>query len=229
MKLSRIWMVISVILIIVLSVLTDSSWLQIIAAVCGVIYVFSTVMENKYGQLFGIVNTALYGYIMFSNAVYGTAIYDIAYCLPMQIYTFFTWGKDKDGKNRTEISKMDTRKRILLAFFMASVIAIYCFVAPKFSVEFALVDGISIILGAAGMYMVSRKKIEQWYTFIISNIAMLAMWGIKCAEDITNMPMLVMWSIYLINNCYGLYSWNKKLKARTEQENNKEIKENAVV
>ena len=229
MKLSRIWMVASVILIIVLSVLTDSSWLQIIAAVCGVIYVFSTVMENKYGQLFGIVNTALYGYIMFANAVYGTAIYDIAYCIPMQIYTFFTWGKNKEGKNRIEISKYDTKKRILLVFLMTSIIAVYCVVAPKLSVQFALVDGISIILGAAGMYMVSRKKIEQWYTFIISNIAMLALWGIKCYEDVTNMPMLIMWCIYLVNNCYGLYTWNKKIKLKSEQKNNKELNENTAV
>jgi len=229
MKLSKIWMVISVILIIVLSILIDSSLLQIIAAICGVIYVFSTVMENKYGQLFGVINSALYGYIMFSNAVYGTAIYDIVYCVPMQIYTFFTWGKNKDGKNRTQISKLDARQRILLTFLMLSIISVYCFIATNLKVQFALVDGISIILGIAGLYMTSRKKIEQWYTFIISNIAMLGLWGIKCLEDIANMPMLVMWCIYLINNCYGLYSWNKKLKKQNIEKDNEKIEENVVV
>ena len=229
MKLSRIWMATSLILIVVLSVLTDSSLLQIIAAVCGVIYIFSTVFENKWGQLFGMVNSALYGYIMFSNGVYGTAVYDIIYCVPMQIYTFFTWGKNKEGKNRTEISRLTTLQRVLLVIGTATIIAIYCIVAPKLSVKFALVDGISIILGIAGLYMTSRKKIEQWYTFIISNIAMLGLWGIKCSEDITNMPMLVMWCIYLINNCYGLYSWNKELKKQNTEKTSENLKENAAV
>lgn len=229
MKLSKIWMITSLILIVVLSVLTDSSWLQIIAAVCGVIYIFSTVLENKYGQLFGMVNSALYGYIMFSNNVYGTAIYDIIYCVPMQIYTFFTWGRNKEGKNRTEISILTTLQRVLLTIGTATVISIYCIVAPKLSVQFALVDGISIILGIVGLYMTSRKKVEQWYMFIISNIAMLAMWGIKCVEDITNMPMLVMWCIYLINNCYGLYSWSKKLKKQNMGKDNEKTEENVAV
>lgn len=225
MKLSRIWMVTSLVIIVVLSVLTESSVTQIIAAMCGVIYVFGCAFENKWGQLFGLVNSVLYGYIMFNNGIYGTAIYDIIYCFPMQAYTFFTWGKDKTGKNRTEISRLTTMQRIALTICTSLVITIYCIIAPKFNVQFALVDGISIILGIVGLYMTSRKKIEQWYTFIISNIAMLGLWGIKCTEDITNAPMLIMWCIYFINNSYGLYSWTKKLKKQNTNKNT----ENATV
>lgn len=229
MKLSKVWMVTSLILIIVLSVLTNSSLLQIIAAIAGVIYIFGTVFENKYGQLFGMINSALYGYIMFSNGVYGTVIYDVIYCFPMQIYTFFTWSKDKNGKNKLEISRLTTMQRVLLIIATALVIAIYCIVAPKFNVQFALVDGISIILGVVGLYMTSRKKVEQWYTFIISNIAMIVLWTVKCIENISNIPMLVMWLIYLVNNCYGLYSWSKKLKVQNLEKKNSKIDENATV
>lgn len=229
MKLSKVWMVTSVVLIIVLSVLTESSVIQIIAAVCGVVYVFSNVLENRYGQLFGIVNSALYGIIMYSIGVYGTAIYDFIYCIPIQIYTFFTWGKDKNGKKKLEISRLTAMQRVLLIIATALVIAIYCIVAPKFNVQFALVDGISIILGVVGLYMTSRKKVEQWYTFIISNIAMIVLWTVKCIENILNIPMLVMWLIYLVNNCYGLYSWSKKLKVQNLEKKNSKMDENATV
>ena len=229
MKLSKIWMIISLAVIIVLSVITNSNWVQITAAVCGVIYVFGTVLENKYGQLFGIVNSALYGYIMFSNGVYGTAIYDVAYCVPMQIYTFFTWSKDKSGKERTSISKYTARHRIIIFVALALAIGVYSIVANRLSVQFALVDGISIIFGVVGLYMISKKKVEQWYLFIISNIAMLALWSIKCVENITNMPMLVMWVVYLVNNCYGLFTWSKKLKTQEFENNNNNLKENTSV
>lgn len=211
MKLSKIWMTTSLIIIIALSVITNSNILQIIAAVCGVIYVFNTVFENKYGQLFGIINSALYGYIMFKNGVYGTAIYDTIYCIPMQIYTFFTWGKDKNGKNKTDISKYTLQQRTYITVATMLVIGLYCIVANKLNIQFALVDGISIILGVLGLYMTSKKKIEQWYCFLISNVAMLVMWGIKCTENPSNLPMLLMWMVYLVNNSYGLYTWNKKI------------------
>jgi len=212
MKLSKIWMIVSVALIIVLSILTHSSVLQIIAAIAGVIYVFSNVFENRYGQLFGIVNSVLYGIIMYNNGVYGTAIYDFVYCVPMQAYTFFTWGKDKDGKNKVNISRYTSIQRVLITVVTALVISSYCIIANRLNVKFALVDGISIILGVVGLYMTSKKKIEQWYTFIITNIAMMILWGIKCTENISNIPMLVMWLIYLINNIYGLYTWWNKIK-----------------
>ena len=210
-KLSKLWVMVSLLVIIVLSILTNASLIQIVAAICGIIYVFGTVFENKYGQLFGVINSGLYGIILFTSGVYGTAIYDFVYCAPMQIYTFFTWGKDRTGKNKLNISRFSMLTRIFMTVAIAIIIAIYCVIATRLNVQFALVDGISIILGVVGLYLTSRKKIEQWYVFIISNIAMLSLWGIKCMENISNTPMLLMWIIYLINNIYGLYTWTKKM------------------
>lgn len=216
-KLSKIWMVLSLTLIIILSIITGSPLLQIIAAVCGVIYVFNTVFENRYGQLFGVVNSLLYGIIMYSNGVFGTSIYNFIYCIPMQVYTFFTWGKDKEGKNKLKVSRYADMQRLLIWLVILVVTAVYTVVATKLKVNFALVDGLSIILGIVGLYMTSKKKVEQWHMFIVSNIAMLALWGIKCIEDITNIPMFIMWLVYLVNNIYGLCEWNKKIKKNMEK------------
>lgn len=221
-KLSKIWMGTSLLLIIILSIITKSPLLQIIAAVCGVIYVFNTVFENRFGQIFGIVNSLLYGIIMYTNGVYGTSIYNFVYCIPMQIYTFITWGKDNEGKNKLKVSRYTDGQRFLIWFVILVITSIYTVIATKLSVNFALIDGLAIILGIVGLYMTSRKKVEQWHMFIVSNVAMLALWVVKCLENITNIPMLVMWLVYLVNNIYGLCEWNKKLKKNMEKvsENN---------
>ena len=211
-KLSKIWMVSSLVLIVILSIITNSPLLQIIAAVCGVIYVFNTVFENRFGQLFGVANSLLYGIIMYSNGVFGTSIYNFVYCIPMQIYTFFTWGKDKQGKNKLKVSRYTDVQRLLIWLVILAITAMYTVVATKLSVNFALIDGFSIILGIAGLYMTSRKKVEQWHMFIVSNIGMLILWSIKCIENITNIPMLIMWIVYLVNNICGLVEWNKRSK-----------------
>lgn len=221
-KLSKIWMVSSVLLIIILSVITKSPLLQIIAAVCGVIYVFNTVFENRFGQLFGVANSLFYGIIMYTNGVYGTSIYNIFYCIPMQIYTFFTWGKDKQGNKKLKISRYTDIQRLFIWLLILVITAIYTVIATKLNVSFALIDGLSIILGIAGLYMASRKKVEQWHVFIVSNIAMIALWLVKCVQDITNITMLIMWLVYLVNNIYGLHEWNKKIK----KNNNKKVKNN---
>lgn len=218
-KLSKIWMTASVLLIVILSAITKSPLLQIIAAVCGVIYVFNTVFEKRFGQIFGVANSLLYGIIMYTNGVFGTSIYNFVYCIPMQIYTFFTWGKDKYGREKLKITRYTDIQRLVIWLIIFGIAAIYTIVASKLNVKFALIDGLAIILGIAGLYMTSRKKVEQWHMFIVSNIATLILWSVKCTESITNIPMLIMWIVYLVNNIYGLYEWNKKLKKNTEKYN----------
>lgn len=214
MKINKLWITLVLILIIILSIITQSSLVQIIAAVCGVIYVFTNIYEKRFGQVFGMINSILYAMIMYSNGLYGTAIYDIAYCFPLQIYTFFNWGrKDKEGKAVVQISRYDVRQRIVIFTLLAIMIVLYAYVANMLNIQFALVDGMSIILGAVGLWMTSKKKIEQWTVFITANIATIVMWSIKSIENIQNIPMLAMWIVYLINNSCGLYSWHKKLKA----------------
>ena len=219
MKKTKILMIIAIAIVIIPSIITGANILQIIASISGVIYVFNIVLENKYGQLFGVVNSLMNAILMCINGVYGTFIYNMAYCIPIQIYTFFTWGKDKSGKDRTVISRYTTSQRMFIICVASTIIGLYTIIANKFNFHFAMVDAICIILGILGLYMTSKKRIEQWLCYIITNIAMLTLWLIKCIEDISNIPMVLMCLIFMLNNIYGWIVWSKKLKA-----NNNNIK-----
>lgn len=211
MKLSKILMIIAIMLAVIPAIITKADILQIIASTSGIIYVFNVVAENKYGQFFGVLNSLLNAILMYSNGVYGTFVYNMVYCIPIQVYTFFTWGKDKFGKDRTVISRYNNRQRILIIFITTIAVASYTYIATKLNVQFAFVDGICIILGILGLYMTSRKKIEQWLCYIVTNIAMLVLWTIKCVENINNIPMTIMCIIFMLNNIYGWSVWRKKL------------------
>lgn len=211
MKLSKILMIIAIMLAVIPAIITKADILQIIASTSGIIYVFNVVAENKYGQFFGVLNSLLNAILMYSNGVYGTFLYNMVYCIPIQVYTFFTWGKDKFGKDRTVISRYNNRQRILIIFITTIAVASYTYIATKLNVQFAFVDGICIILGILGLYMTSRKKIEQWLCYIVTNIAMLVLWTIKCVENINNIPMTIMCIIFMLNNIYGWSVWRKKL------------------
>ena len=202
--------IIVIILLLVISLITNSGILELIAAITGIIYVFLNTKENRFGQLFGIVNTSIYGYLMFKDGLYGTSLYDFLYCVPIQIYTFFAWKKDLNGKSKKEISKYTHTQTIFIFTFLTLLITTYSLLATK--VTYTFVDGVSIILGAFGLYANSQKKLEGWYAFIISNIVTIIYWIIKGFNDISSIPMIAMWSFFLIYNVSGLYSWNKKLK-----------------
>lgn len=209
MKVYKVWMVIAITLICILSYITGSSIYQIIASIAGVIYVIGVARENKFSIFFGIINAGIYGVIMFLDKVYGTAIYDIFYCIPIMCYTYITWGKKKDD---LDVSKYKPKSRCYIVIISVLLVLLYFVIATKLGVNYALADAIMIVFGAFGMYLISKKKIEQWYFFIFANISNIILWIVKCNENISNLPLLVMWFVYLINNSYGLYVWSKKLK-----------------
>lgn len=206
----NIWMTVAVILILVLSIIAKTEIEKIIASICGVIYVLGVAKQNRISQIFGFINTGIYAYLLFRDGVYGSAIYNFCYCLPMLIYTYFNWGKDKSSK--VEISKYDNKTRCLCAMGIITSVVIYYIIAIKLGVNYALVDAITIIVGMCGMYAISKKKIEQWYLFILVNLANISMWIINTVKEPSNIAMVLMYVIYIINNIYGAVSWNKELK-----------------
>ena len=209
--LHNIWMLVAITLILILSIISKTEILKIIASICGVIYILGVAKEKRTSQLFGFVNTAIYAYLMLSDKVYGSAIYNACYCLPMLVYTYFTWGKNKEN-SKIKISSYSIKDRCSLIIAGIVIITGYFVIATHFGVNYALVDALTITCGVFGMYAISKKKIEQWYAFIIVNIANVSMWIIESIKDVSNITMVLMFVIYMINNIYGLYIWKKELK-----------------
>jgi len=209
--LHEIWMGVAVTLILILSIIAKTEILKIIASVCGVIYMLGVAKEKRTSQVFGFINTAIYAYLMFSDKVYGSAIYNAFYCLPMLVYTYFTWGKSKE-KSKLKVTSYSITDRCHLIMGAIILVTVYYVIATRFGVNYALVDALTITCGVFGMYAISKKKIEQWYAFIIVNIANISMWIIESIKNPSNATMVLMFVIYMINNIYGFFVWKKQIK-----------------
>lgn len=207
--LHEIWMGVAVTIIIILSIISKTEILKVIASACGVIYILGIAKEKRTSQFFGFVNTAIYAYLMFEQKLYGSAIYNGFYCLPMLVYTYFNWGKKKE---KNKVGTYSTKTRCYLIMSAILLITIYYIIATMLNVNYALTDAITIICGAFGMYAISKKKIEQWYAFILVNIANSTMWIIETIKQPSNITMVMMFAIYMINNIYGLCQWKKSMK-----------------
>lgn len=206
----EIWIIIAVSIILILSAISKTEILKVIASVSGVIYVLGIAKEKRTSQLFGLVNTGVYAYLMIKDKVYGSAAYNGLYCLPMLVYTYFNWGKK--GEKKLKISRYTVIERCKIIIGAISIITLYFVIATKIGVNYALVDAITITCGAFGMYAISKKKIEQWYAFILVNIANMIMWLSESIINPANIIMAITFVIYMINNIYGFLVWKKEIK-----------------
>ena len=60
------------------------------------------------------------------------------------------------------------------------------------------------------MYVSVKAFVEQWYMWLLINVAYIAMW--LMSDSVFSFMTVAKYSVYLINSFYGIYQWNKLSK-----------------
>jgi len=214
MKINKIdlWCIISPILMLLICLISQTGIIQAVASITGVIYISLIIKENKLGYIFAVLNVALYAIITWKQGLFGTAVFNVAYTLPILIYGYVFWNKNQ-GKDKGNVKRMTNNTRIKYIIIGILTIAIYYLIATLlFQINNALIDAIIVAFSFFGNLLIARKYIEQWYVFSGLNIINIAFWTMTAVIDTNSIALVGMYIIYLINNIIGVCAWNKKLK-----------------
>lgn len=72
-------------------------------------------------------------------------------------------------------------------------------------------DSFTTVSCIVAMFISVKAYVEQWYLWLLINIAYLVMWANNPNSDFQFMT-LVKYSIYFVNTFYGIYMWRKLAK-----------------
>lgn len=172
--------------------------------------------KKDFHLYFGSINVGIYGYILLTERIYGGALYNIVYCLPMLIWGYIKWKKVKTQEN-SGVKIISLKNRILLGIVFSIIIIIYALILNKIGSSNCILDSITTVLGFLAIYLMSNKYIEQWFVWAIVNLAGTALWIILTMQSFSNMPMALMWGVYLVNSIYGYITWNNRYNKISKQ------------
>ncbi len=181
-----------------------------VAAVSGVICVVMVARGNIFNYLFGLVNVSLYAYISYKSELYGDAVLNAAYYVPMQFVGWFNWIKKRESKDSVTVTSktMNMRQRILLILFSVAMVAIVGFILDKLEDPQPYKDSATTVLSVIAMYLMVRTYMEQWSLWVVVNVISVIMWIIAFLRgDAHSMLMVIMWIFYLANSLNGWYTW----------------------
>lgn len=213
MKINKVdlWCIAAPLITLAICIITKTAWIELISSVTGVIYLSLLVKENKNTFLFAIVNVLFLAILTWQKGLPGTAIFNIAYTLPILVYGYVFWNKNQ-GNDKGKIKLLTPRNRIVLIIVMVCIITAYYLIGfYGFKINNALIDAIIVCCSFIGNILVSFKYLEQWYVFIFLNIVNIAFWCIDAFSDTNSIAIVTMYIIYLINNIIGTITWRKKL------------------
>lgn len=144
----------------------QTSPVELIAVFFGILCVWSMKKESILAFPFGIINVLIYVYICYISKLYAYAGINIFYFV-MSVYGWYNWlrtGSDEEKIKITECSRKESiwNSFAILVFFVILWIGLKRYTDSVVPVWDAITTAIYII----GMWLLARKKIENWILWI---------------------------------------------------------------
>lgn len=192
--------------------LRETSLLEYIGVLAGIVCVWLGKAENILNYPLGILNTGIYVYLSLRGNLLGEASVNVFYTV-MNVYGWVLWARrGSDRQPSLVITRSSGRDwAVALGFFFVCWFVLYVALtyakasfAPR---AIPLADGFSAAAAYTGMWLLTRKKIENWIWWIITDIASIPLYFIK-GYVFTSFQFLV----FLVIAVLGLLEWIRKWK-----------------
>ena len=185
---------------------------DIVLEITAVIFGFLSVWYSKKNKIWvfptGMISTLIFVYLLFKWELLGDMMIN-AYYFSMSVYGWYIWTRKVDDTHNTQISKT-TKKENITSIYIFIATLIFVFIVYKYFDKWtgwvAYVDTITTAIFFVGMWLMAKRKIENWIYWIIGDIISAPLYFYK-GFTFTSFQYL----IFTIIAISGYLSWKKIL------------------
>ena len=181
--------------------------LEITAVIFGFLSVWFAKQNNIWVFPTGLISTGIFVYLLFKWDLLGDMIIN-AYYFAMSIYGWHIWTR-KTNDAFTPISRTTViEKKSSIIIFMATLTFVYTLYesAGKWNSWTAYVDTLTTAVFFVGMWLMARKKIENWIFWIVGDVISVPLYLYK-GLVFTSLQYI----IFTLIAIYGYLAWKKTL------------------
>ncbi len=182
--------------------------LEITAVIFGILSAWFSKQNNILIYPAGIISTSIFVYLLGVYGLLGDLVIN-AYYFIMSIYGWYIWTRKVDGEHYTPITRITSHeKKICLGIFITTLIFIFIVyqIFEKWNSWTAYVDTLTTAIFFVAMWLLARKKLENWLFLLVGNIISLPLYFYK-GLIFTSFQFL----LFIVISIYGYRAWKKKL------------------
>ena len=156
----------------------------------------------------GMISTSIYVYLLLKWGLVGDMLIN-AYYFGMSVYGWVIWTRVDDQGQETPISRINQQEwRYLLLLFVVSLGFVYGVYRwfGLWNSSTAVIDTLTTAIFFLGMWLMARRKIENWIFWIVGDIISVPLYLIK-GFSFTSLQYLIFTFIAI----YGYLEWKKIL------------------
>lgn len=203
-------------------------YLEAIAAFFGLLSVIFSMIKKVWVFPTGMISTFIYVYLLFNWGLYGDTMIN-AYYFIMSVYGWYFWLYGGSNEKEASISIMNPQeKKQAIGIFLATILLVLIVYYFKPYIEngfdrlqlanlsfqydwIQYVDSITTAIFFVGMWLMARKKVENWVFWIVGDIISVPMYLVK-GYAITAGQYL----IFIIPAVVGLILWYQDYKKTSQ-------------
>jgi len=158
----------------------------------------------------GIISTSIFVYLLWQWGLLGDMIIQ-GYYFIMSIYGWYIWTRKVSPNKFTPITKASKKEHgIAFAIGAASIVGVFIVytVFEKWTSWTAYVDTLTTAIFFGGMWMLAKRKLENWIYLLIGNTISVPLYFIK-GYTLSSMLYLIFIAISIV----GYLAWKKHLNS----------------
>ncbi|WOD44866.1 nicotinamide riboside transporter PnuC [Hwangdonia lutea] len=164
---------------------SDYQTIDIILEIIAVIFGFLSVWFSKQNNVLvfptGMISTIIFVYLLFKWELLGDMMIN-GYYFIMSVYGWYIWTRKVNDTQVTPISRMTfSEKKISAAIFIATLLFVYLVYKTfdKWTSVVAYIDTITTAIFFVGMWLMARRKLENWIFWIIGDLISIPLYFYK--------------------------------------------------
>lgn len=186
----------------------DTSWIEYVAVIFGILSVWYARKENILVYPAGIINVLIFVYLCYDAGLYANMGINVFY-FGMSVYGWYAWTRKDANEKVLAISRCSLPYGVI----MMALLIIFFFLLRYILMHHtdSTVPGIDAFTTAIfiiGMWLMARKKVENWIAWIIGDVICIPLYAHQ-GLIFSSLQFL----IFLVIAILGFISWRRKLRS----------------
>ncbi len=188
--------------------------LELTAVFMGLISVWLAKKNNIGVFPTGIISTTIFIYLLWKWGLLGDMIINFYYTL-MSLYGWYLWTRKNENQDTNPISWMQRKEKIWAFFLFLGTLFFVGFIYNffgNFTSWTAYVDTFTTGLFFVGMWLMAKRKIENWIFWIVGDLVSVPLYFCK-GYSFTG----IQYFIFTIIAVFGFLEWKNIIDNNRQQ------------
>ncbi|MEE1280659.1 MAG: nicotinamide riboside transporter PnuC [Acutalibacteraceae bacterium] len=191
----------------------SSDYLTLLASLIGVTALIFVAKGYVIGQVLTVIFALFYGVISFHFKYYGEMITYLGMTTPIAILTVISWLRHPYKEtSEVEVRYMNKFQVLIMIILTLVVTVVFYFILKALGTANLLFSTISISTSFLASYLTFMRNPFYGLGYGANDIVLIILWIIASIENPSYIPMVVCFVMFLINDCYGFFNWQRMKK-----------------